>query len=69
MDVIQSKVINKCTHMPLTHIGIRMDQHIEKLNGEGWELMSVAVEAVGIEELFILFWRKVEEIKPVVKST
>jgi hypothetical protein len=28
------------------------------MNAEGWELMSAAVEAIGIEELFILFWKK-----------
>jgi hypothetical protein len=67
---MQSKVINKCTHIPYSHIGIKVNQHIEMMNVDGWELMSVAMEAIGIEELFIMFWRKpVEEVKPAVQST
>lgn len=53
------KVLNKCTFVPLSHAVSKLDQHIEKMNGDSWELISVAVEAVGIEEFFICFWRKV----------
>lgn len=52
------KVINKATHLPLTQLEIKLNQHIERMNADGWELMSAAIEAVGIEELFILFWKK-----------
>lgn len=53
------KVQNKCTFIPLTQMVSKLDIHIEKMNVDGWELMSIAVEAVGIEEHFVLFWRRV----------
>ncbi len=56
------KAINKVTFVTLTQVLTKLDIHIEKMNVDGWELMSIAVEAVGIEENFVLFWRKVVEV-------
>jgi hypothetical protein len=56
-----TRIINKATHLPLTQLEIKLNQHIEKMNADGWELMSAAIEAVGIEELFILFWKRTVE--------
>lgn len=52
------KIVNHSTTLPLSHVQTKLNTHIEKMNAEGWELMSVAVEAIGIEEVFIMFWRK-----------
>lgn len=55
------KVLNKATHVPLTHVNDdKLNAHIGNMNAQGWELMTMAVEAIGIEERFIMFWRKVE---------
>lgn len=56
------KVLNKCTFIPLTQMISKLDIHIEKMNTDNWELISVAVEAVGIEEFFVCFWRKVVDV-------
>lgn len=52
------KIINKATFIPLSQVTTKLDSHIQTMNADDWELMSVAVEIVGIDEHFILFWRK-----------
>lgn len=52
------KVLNKSTTIPLTQVQIKLDVHIEKMNADGWQLMTVAAVNVGIEEVLVLFWRK-----------
>jgi hypothetical protein len=47
--------------IPLTQVQIKLKQHIESMNTDRWELMSVAPINVGIEEVFVLFWRKTIE--------
>lgn len=56
-------ILNKATTIPLTQVQIKLDPHIEKMNAEGWQLMSAAPINIGIEEVFVLFWRK--EVEPV----
>lgn len=68
------KIENRCTHVPLTHVtDDRLNAHMGKMNSDGWELMSVAVEAVGIEEKFIMFWvkrtKEANETQPISAST
>ena len=57
-----SKVLNKATTMPLTQVQIKLDQHLQAMNADGWELMSIAPINVGIEEVFVMFWRKTIEV-------
>ncbi len=54
-----SKVVNTSTTIQLVDVSTKLNAHIEHMNVQGWELMSVCIEAVGIQELFILFWRKI----------
>lgn len=57
------KVLNKCTHVPLLHIiEDKANNHIEKMNTDGWELISVAPQAIGQFETFVMFWRKVVDV-------
>lgn len=53
-----AKVRNSVTTIPLTHAETKLEFHLQKMNNEGWELMSVAVENVGLKEVFLMFWRK-----------
>jgi hypothetical protein len=53
-----SKVLNKATTLPLSHIQTKLNDHLMQMNRDGWELMNAAIEAVGIEELIVCFWRK-----------
>lgn len=62
------KVINKATFIPLTQVSIKLNQSIETMNADGWELMNAAVESIGIEEFFILFWRKEIDPSPFIIS-
>lgn len=55
---MSSKVLNKSTTLPLSHVQTKLNTHLETHNAQGWELMSIAIEAIGIEELIIMFWRK-----------
>jgi len=60
------KVLNKVTHIPLLHIiEDKANSHIEKMNNDGWEIISVAPQAIGQFETFVMFWRKVVEINVV----
>jgi hypothetical protein len=52
------KTINKATTIPLTQVQIKLNAHVESMNTDGWELMSAAPISIGIEEVFILFWKK-----------
>jgi hypothetical protein len=40
----------------------KANNHIEKMNADGWELISVAPQAIGQFETFVFFWRKVIEL-------
>jgi hypothetical protein len=48
--------------LPIAHVKEKLNEHIEKQNVEGWELMTAAIENIGIEEVFILFWRKTVDL-------
>lgn len=65
------KVLNTITHVPLLHIiEDKANAHVQRMNADGWELISVAPQAIGQFEEFIMFWRKVvEETKPASPST
>ena len=56
--------VNKATTVPLGDMQQRLNPHIESMNREGWELMSVTVETIGIHEVLLLFWKK--PLPPVV---
>lgn len=64
----KEKVLNISSTIPLTDVQIKLNPHIDKMNMEGWELMSVAVEAIGIQELFIMFWRKTKVLEEVQEN-
>jgi hypothetical protein len=55
----KKKVFNKVTHVPLTHVmDDKLNSHMGVMNTDGWDLMNVFIEAVGIEERFVMIWRK-----------
>jgi hypothetical protein len=58
-----TKVINMSTVLSLADVvqQERLNQHIQKQNAQGWELMSSALETTGIQELLLLFWKKTVE--------
>lgn len=55
------RVLNHSTNIPLTQCQQKLNPHIERMNADGWELMSAAPINIGIEEVFVLFWRKIIE--------
>ena len=52
------KTVNRATILTLTDVHTKLNPHIEKMNTEGWELLSVAQQEVGIQEVLIMFWKK-----------
>jgi hypothetical protein len=51
--------INRATHVPMTHVyDDKLNAHFGKMNGEGWDLLTVFIEATGIEERFVMIWQK-----------
>ena len=52
------KILNHSTTIPLTQVKEKLNPHLEIMNSKSWELMSAAIEAIGIEEYIILFWKK-----------
>lgn len=55
----KQKVLNKCSFVAYAQVQQKLNTHMESYNTDGWELISVATENIGIEEYFICFWRKV----------
>jgi len=51
-------MINKATTVPLGDMQQRLNPHIETMNREGWSLMSVTVETIGIHEVLLMFWQR-----------
>jgi hypothetical protein len=50
--------VNTSSVITLTDIHQKLNPHIDAMNAKGWELMSVAQQEVGIQEVLILFWKK-----------
>jgi hypothetical protein len=50
--------VNKASTVPLADAGQRLNPHIEQMNRDGWELMTVTVESVGTIEILLMFWKK-----------
>lgn len=55
-----TKTTNSSSTIPLTHLN-KLNQHIQSMNVQGWELLSVIQKAIGIDEHLIMFWKKTEE--------
>jgi hypothetical protein len=53
------KTINKATHVPLSHVyDDKLNAHMGVMNVDGWELINIFIEAIGIEERCIMIWGK-----------
>ena len=52
------KTVNRSTSMPIADLG-RINPHIEQMNTEGWEILSVIQQDIGIHEYIVFFWKKV----------
>lgn len=55
------RYLNTCTTLPIAHATTKLQAHIEKMNNDGWEILSVSIDNIGIEELFVIFWKKPRE--------
>ena len=51
-------MINKATTVPLASIGQQLNPHIETMNRDGWEMMTVTIETIGTIEVLLMFWKK-----------
>jgi hypothetical protein len=60
------RVANRATVLTLVDVQNKLNPHIEKMNSEGWELLSVTQQEVGIQEVLILFWKKSVDDEPMI---
>lgn len=57
--LVPKKMINKVTHVPLPHVyDDKLNSHMGVMNSDGWELVNIFIEAIGIEERCIMIWGK-----------
>ncbi len=53
-----SKVQNTSTTVSLARAETMLPVHIQKMNDDGWELMSVFLRMTGLEETLFLLWKR-----------
>ena len=58
---MSQRVLNSSSTIPLTDVKTKLNAHIDLMNGQGWELLSVVQQTVGIYEFLVMFWKKIVE--------
>lgn len=52
------KIQNTSSSVQLSKVETVLPVHIQQMNNQGWELMSVFLRMTGLEEMLFLLWKR-----------